>query len=201
MSSEPVQPVATIPEAAEPRAQEAEVPFWLVVVLLVLMYWGMVYFDERGGWFEPQVYAPYSSLAELQMYQPPGGGPNLAQGRTVYENVCALCHGTDGAGKPNQAPPLAGSEWVTGSVQRLVRIPLSGVTGEIQVKGQSYNLPSMPAMGAALSDDDLAAALTYMRQSWGNKAPAISAEEIKAIRTEAGSRAQPWTAAELLAIP
>jgi mono/diheme cytochrome c family protein len=55
-------------------------------------------------------------------------------------------------------------------------------------------------MGAALPDDDLAAVLTYIRQSWGNKASAITPEQVKAVRAAVGSRSQPWTAAELSAI-
>jgi mono/diheme cytochrome c family protein len=60
------------------------------------------------------------------------------------------------------------------------------------------NFPSsMPAMGAALSDSDLAAVLTYIRQSWGNKAPEITPEQVKAVRAEVGNRTQPWSTAEL----
>jgi len=59
----------------------------------------------------------------------------------------------------------------------------------------------MPNMGASLSDDDLAAVLTYIRQSWGNKASAITPEQVKAVKAEVGNRTQPWTAAELMAIP
>jgi mono/diheme cytochrome c family protein len=184
----------------EPQAGRAVVPIWLIFLLLVLMYWGMVYFDQHSGWFSPHVYAPYQSVAEVQRFQPPTGGPNLERGKAVYENVCALCHNVDGSGKPNQAPPFVGSDWVLGSPERMIRIPLSGLAGPVPVKGQEWNL-SMPAMGAALSDDDLAATLTYIRQSWGNKASAITPEMVKKVRGEAGNRSQPWSAGELNAIP
>ena len=59
----------------------------------------------------------------------------------------------------------------------------------------------MPAMGAAMSDDDLAAALTYIRQSWGNKAPEITPEMVKKVRGELGGRAQPFTGDELSKVP
>jgi mono/diheme cytochrome c family protein len=55
-------------------------------------------------------------------------------------------------------------------------------------------------MGAALPDDDLAAVLTYIRQSWGNQASAVTPEQVKAVRTEVGNRSQPWTAEQLNAI-
>jgi hypothetical protein len=70
----------------------------------------------------------------------------------------------------------------------------------VQIKGQPWNL-AMPAMGAALSDEDLAATLTYIRQSWGNKAPAVSPDQVKAVRAQLTGRTQPWTAEELNAIP
>ena len=118
----------------------------------------------------------------------------------MYENICGLCHGNDGLGKPSQAPPFAGSEWALGSPNRMIRIPLAGLAGPVQVNGQTWNL-AMPAMGAALPDDDLAAVLTYIRQSWGNKGSAVTSEQVKAVRAEVGNRTQPWTAEQLNAIP
>jgi len=196
MSQEARTQASVAPSPTEPRMTDGVVPVWLFIVLFVLLYIGMYYFDHQGGWFNPQVYAPYKSFAELQNFQPPTGGVNLERGKTVYENVCALCHNTDGSGKPGQAPPFVGSEWVLGSPARVVRIPLVGLTGPVKVKDQEWNL-SMPAMGAALSDEDLAAVLSYMRQSWGNKAAAIMPEQVKAIRTEVGGRSQLWTVPEL----
>jgi mono/diheme cytochrome c family protein len=200
MSAEAKSAGVTSADTSEPGASNRPVPVWLFVMLFVLLYWAMLYFDQRSGWFSPQVYHPYTSLAELQTFQPPTGGVNLDRGKAVFENVCALCHNTDGSGKPGQGPPFAGSEWVMGSPNRLIRIPLAGLTGPITVKGQSYNL-SMLAMGAALSDEDLAAVLSYMRQSWGNKAAPVTPEQVKTVRAEVGSRSQPWTAEELNKIP
>lgn len=199
MSPEPQTLATQAPETAEPKAGGAAVPIWLIVGFILLGYWAMVYFDHQGGWFNPQVYAPYRSVAELQLYQPPSGG-NLDRGKAVYDNVCALCHNGDGTGKPNQAPSFVGSEWVVGSPNRMIRIPLAGLTGPLTVKGETWNL-AMPAMGAALSDDDLAAVLTYIRQSWGNKASAITPEQIKAVRAEIGNRTQPFTADQLNTVP
>jgi mono/diheme cytochrome c family protein len=184
---------------AEPQAGRTAVPVWLIVLLFLLLYWGMVYFDQHSGWFDAQVYAPYRSAAELARYQPPTGGPDLSRGKVVYENICGLCHNNDGSGKAGQAPPFVGSEWALGSPNRMIRIPLAGLSGPVQVNSQSWNL-AMPAMGAALPDDDLAAVLTYIRQSWGNKASAITPEQVKAVRAEVGNRTQPWTADQLNAI-
>ncbi len=185
--------------ASAESATERTVPVWIFIVLFALLYAGMVYFDERGGWFSEQVYTPYKSYQEVVMYQPPTGD-DTARGKAVYENICALCHNPDGAGKPGQAPPLAGSEWALVSPARMIRIPLLGLVGPIKVKGTEYNL-NMAAMGAALSDDDLAAALSYIRTSWGNKGSKIKPADVKAVRAELGNRTQPTTETELNSIP
>ena len=200
MSTPSSQPVPIAAETVEPRAGSTAVPVWLFVLLFLLLYGGMVYFDRFSGWFSPEVYAPYRSTEELARYQLPTGGPDLARGKAVYENVCGLCHGNDGMGKPGQAPPFAKSEWAVGSPNRMIRIPLAGLAGPVAVAGTEWNL-AMPAMGAALPDEDLAAVLTYIRQSWGNTASAIVPEQVKAVRTEVGNRTQPWTATELNVIP
>jgi mono/diheme cytochrome c family protein len=181
-----LKPDASQPRDAEPTASRSPVPVALIVLMLGLLFLGAVYFDHHSGWFDAQVYAPYASAQELAFYQPKSGAAEVAaQGKAVYENVCAACHSSDGLGKPGQAPPLAGSEWVAKDAASLAHVPLAGLNGEIQVKGQAWNL-SMPPMGAALSDDKLAAVLTYIRSSWGNQSSAVSADEVKAVRAASG---------------
>jgi cytochrome c oxidase cbb3-type subunit 2 len=125
----------------------------------------------------------------------------FARGRVVYGSLCGLCHGNDGLGKPGQVPPLAGSEWVNAkSVQRAARIALAGINGKIQAEGRDWNL-SMTPMGAALSDSDLAAVLTFVRQSWGNQAGAVTADEVQAVRAAIGARPQPFTGEQLKSVP
>lgn len=173
----------------EPVASGSTVPMWIVVVALTLLFLGGVYFDHHSGWFNAKVYSPYVSAEQLEMYQPKSGAAAAAaQGKKVYETVCGICHGVDGMGKPAMAPPLAGSEWVvTDGFHRLAQIPLLGLSGNIQVAGKDWNL-NMAPMGAALSDANLAAVLTYIRTSWGNKAGTVSADDVKAIRAEVAGR-------------
>jgi mono/diheme cytochrome c family protein len=170
------------PPDAGPTASRSTMPIWIIVLTLLLLFLGAVYFDRHSGWFNKQVYAPYTSAAELASYQPKSGDASmLAHGKAVYETYCGLCHGSDGLGKPGQAPELAGSEWIAKDITSLARIPLTGLNGPIQVKGRDWNL-SMAPMGASLSDADLSAVLTYIRGSWGNKSRAVSPDEMKTVR-------------------
>lgn len=190
------------PSDTEPAVARSTVPIWIIVLTLMLLFLGMVYFDHHSGWFNSQVYGPYTSADELESYQPKSGeAAMLALGKAKYDQVCGLCHGLDGLGKTGQVPPLAGSEWVnTKDFQRLTYIPLEGVNGQLAVKGQTWSL-SMPAMGAAMSDADLANVLTYIRSSWGNKNSPVTDGDVKAIRAKLGLHPQPLTAEALKALP
>ncbi len=102
----------------------------------------------------------------------------VEQGRAAYA-ICAACHQADGRGLPSVAPPLARSPRVTGPPAALIDIVLNG-------RDEDPAYPNMPPL-AGLPDDQLAAILTYVRQSWGNAAPAIPADAIRA-RRAASSR-------------
>jgi mono/diheme cytochrome c family protein len=199
MSAEAKPPSRLLPEA-EPTSTGMTVPMWLITAMLVLLFLSAWYFDARGGWFEAKVYEPYRSVADVARFQPRSGGEAvLLRGKLLFEQNCALCHNPDGLGKPAQAPPLAGSEWVLAAgVNRLIRIPQVGLAGPIEVNGQVLNFPvPMAAMGAPYSDDDLAAVLSYIRNAWGNKASVVTAEQVKKVRAELAGRTQPYAPDEL----
>ena len=116
--------------------------------------------------------------AELALYR---------KGREVYHRDvhCATCHQADGRGDAIY-PPLAGSEWVTGDETRLIKLVLKGAWGPITVKGRTYDpkngLPPMIGFENLLKDDEVAAVLTYVRQSFGNKAPPVKPASVAAVR-------------------
>lgn len=199
MSAPAVQPAPNAPAPADSTGQPSLLPIWLVVLMFLLLYWGGVYFDENSGWFDAKLYGPYRSTEELALYQPRHEGPDLARGAVVFGQICALCHNPDGTGKPGQGPPFVGSQYVLGDPKHLIRIPLYGLSGTTEVQGKPYVGLSMGAMGATLSSEDLSAVLSYMRQSWGNKAEPITAAQVDAIRKEVGSRG-PFTVDELSAL-
>ena len=111
--------------------------------------------------------------------------------------VCQTCHQENGEGLPNLYPPLAGSEWLNGDASIPIAIVLHGLQGEITVKGQKFN--NVMAPWASLSDAQIAAILTYERSSWGNASPAVTAEEVAAVRAATSSRTTPWTPDEVKA--
>lgn len=125
--------------------------------------------------------------------------PLLAQdGGQLYTLYCSACHGADGKGAANGTfPPLAMSPWVADEADRAVKIVLHGLNGPVTVLGKSYNL-EMPPQGAAMLDDQIAAVLTYVRSTWGNKATPVGAEQVKKIRADTSSRSNHWSAPELL---
>jgi len=123
----------------------------------------------------------------------------MALGESVYlrPGLCSTCHMPDGKGNA-LIPPLAGSTfWVMGDPSNLINVVHYGVQGPIKVYGAIYD-SAMPAQGGMLSTEELAAVLTYVRNSWGNRAGAISVEDIQAIVAETGERGEPWTVRELL---
>jgi glucose/arabinose dehydrogenase/cytochrome c5 len=101
---------------------------------------------------------------------------HLRRGQELYAIHCVACHGPEGLGAPGLIPPLARTEWVTGEKNRLIQVALKGMSGRIEVNGASYD-QEMPGF-RHLSDDELAAILTFTRASFGNKASAVIPEEI-----------------------
>lgn len=99
--------------------------------------------------------------------------------------VCGACHGQNGEGSA-AGPPLAGSEWVSGPVSNLIIIQLRGLKGPITVAGKEYNFPAGMTPMAYQTDEQIAGALTYIRNSFGNKASAVKPEQVAALRGEVG---------------
>jgi mono/diheme cytochrome c family protein len=172
----------------------------------------MMYFDQhRGWWFDPRVYAPYNSFAELaSMWPKDGESQDLIHGQILFHQHCAICHQDSGLGNPlNGCPPLVGSEWVAApGPTRIIRMASKGLTGPIEVKGQVWNVGNnMPPVGDQLAGDEknkaetLAAIISYVRHTFGNKTGSVSAEQVTAVRAKIRDRSLPFTAEELKTTP
>jgi mono/diheme cytochrome c family protein/glucose/arabinose dehydrogenase len=110
-------------------------------------------------------------------------------GQDVYRNLCQGCHQPDGRGQDKLAPSLVGSPLLLTAPEIPARVLLNGKEGRIGL---------MPPIGGAISDDQLAAVLTYVRREWGNSAAPVDASVIKTVRSLTEGRARPWTDEELL---
>jgi mono/diheme cytochrome c family protein len=109
-----------------------------------------------------------------------------APGAAVYGQYCAVCHQASGKGMPGAFPPLAGSAVVTGDPHYLARVMLYGLQGRIVVGGQTYS-SAMAGLAKNMNDEQIAAVLTYIRATWGNNAPAVDEDVVKAERAVPGT--------------
>jgi mono/diheme cytochrome c family protein len=132
----------------------------------------------------PQQVVPGSPTALAVVVDEPIDPAVMEAGQKLY-TFCSACHGPNGEGGPI-APPLAGSEWVTGPVSNLIIIQLRGLKGPIEVAGKVYDFPGGMQPASHQSDQQIAEVLTYIRNSFGNKAPAVKPEEVTALRGEVG---------------
>ena len=152
-----------------------------------------VVYDER---FDPMANAGAGANKELTPEQV------VAAGKKSFQQVCATCHQVTGQGVAGVYPPLAGSEWVNGNEERVVRILLHGLNGSVEVAGKTYN-GAMPAFGKVTgggynwNEEKIAQVLTYVRQEWGNTAAPITKAKVVEVLAKEAARAKPWTAGEL----
>lgn len=109
------------------------------------------------------------------------------RGKQEYLAMCATCHQADGTGQPDGAARLIGSEWVTEEPGLPARIILQGKEGD----------HLMPPMGRQLSNQEVAAILTYIRRAWGNRASAVDSTLVQKVRRETQGRRRAWTGGEL----
>ena len=110
---------------------------------------------------------------------------SYASGHEIYfrDAHCATCHQKDGKGLDPAFPPLYESIFVHGDPERLLKLTLHGVMGPFELNGKKYNgqVPMTP-FGGMLNDKEMADVLTYVRNSFGNKASAITPEQVAKVR-------------------
>lgn len=108
-------------------------------------------------------------------------GASSLKGEKTYTQYCLPCHQADGSGVAQLNPPLKNTEYVLGDESRLIGIVMNGFSEGVEINGDTYTNP-MPGFGTSLKDEEIADVLTYVRNSFGNKASEISAEQVKALR-------------------
>lgn len=207
-SDESIQAVhdGLLHQQVEPKEGFTLMPLFLLGLMSTMIFIVSIYVVHNRGGFDPLVHDGRfdpKSMGAASMAAAPAD-PRVT-GKRFYTQVCATCHMPTGTGVPGVYPTLVGSDWVTGSPDRVIRIVLHGLQGPINVNGTTYN-GVMPAFAAGSAynwnDQRISDVLTYVRSEWGNAADPITPEQVTAIRTGAeAARAKAWSEAELLAIP
>jgi mono/diheme cytochrome c family protein/glucose/arabinose dehydrogenase len=148
--------------------------------------------DKRIAWpnkpgVPPPPVVPPLNAEQQQLFE---------TGKTVYQTLCAACHQPNGTGMAGLAPPVLDSEWVLGDPAVVPRVILHGLSGPIKVNGQPWSL-EMPPLGAALSDEQIAGVVTYLRREWEHGATPVSPKTVADLRARHKDRTKAWTAEEL----
>jgi mono/diheme cytochrome c family protein len=102
-------------------------------------------------------------------------------GKIVYMQFCLACHMENGEGVPSLYPPLIQTEYVLGDKKRLIETVINGIEGPVEVKGEKFN--NIMAKLDYLRDEQIAEVLTYVRSNFGNSADAVTASEVRMVRS------------------
>lgn len=123
------------------------------------------------------------------------------RGQETYfrEGLCVTCHQPNGKGLDPAFPSIENSPWVTGDPERLIKITLFGLMGPLEINGKKYDgqVPMTP-FGGMLKDEEIADVLTFVRNSFGNRAEPITAGQVKAVRDSQAGRLMLYTTEDLL---
>lgn len=200
-SDESIQQVHARLQSNKPEKAHGNPRFPLVLlgIMCAAIFFGSVYLAHYSAHFDASIYNEHQKPSKQA-----ATGPTITPamlGKRVFTANCMACHQANGQGVPGVYPPLAGSEFVLKPEheKHIIKIVLHGLNGPITVKGANFN-NAMTPFGGLLKDDQIANVLTYVRSEWGNNAPAVTPEQVSALRAELGARG-PWTVDELLKSP
>ena len=193
-------------EKPEPSEGFSPMPLFLLGFISAMIFVCAVYVVHYRGDFDPLVYDERydAEAAKAAASAPKELTPEqiIAKGKQAFQSTCAACHQATGQGLPGVYPPLAGSEWVLGKEEHLIRVLLHGLNGPIQVKGNTYN-GAMPAFGKVpgggynWNNEKISQVLSYIRHDWGNNASLITKEQVDEVLKASADRNKPWTDADL----
>lgn len=194
-------------EKPDPLESDRPWPLYVWIFVMLMVSWGTTYFAlfagdgaVRGGDQRLVVNEKNEKSAEKSL------GSNkdtevlledrIAAGKKVYSSICMSCHQTNGQGLPGAFPPLAKSPWVLGTPERIVKLILHGLNGELEILGQKYN-GVMPSYKNQFNNQQIANVVTYIRNTWGNKASEIDADFVIKIREEYKDKTDAWKVEDL----
>src|SRR3954462_1950931 len=195
-------------EKREPRVGAEPLSIWLIAIYGLAIFFGGAYLGRYSGNFIDGGLDPMGSppAPKKAVTGGPGGGEQAElsphdRGKKIFAANCQTCHQANGLGVAGQYPPLAGSEFTTGGSRRPAMIVLKGLQGPGKVKDVQYGNAVMEPWDKTLTDQKIADVIPYERNEWGNKASAVTAEQIAALRKELASHAESFVEHEILAVP
>ncbi len=173
------------------------VPVLTTAIFTLVFVFGGIYLNKYAGGYHPFVFDPEGEPPTWDV----GSGdlqPVAIDGEKLYKRNCVACHQADGKGTPGVFPPLVGSRWVRGEPDRMVAIMLNGMSGQIEVAGNTFNSIMTP-FSSLLDDEQIAAIATYVRSNpdWGNDADEVSPEKAAQVRAS-HERSEAWEVEEIL---
>ncbi len=105
----------------------------------------------------------------------------MARGKLLYLQHCVICHQGSGQGSPGTFPPLAKADYLMAKPEHGIRSVVAGLSGPITVNGTNYNNTMPPIL---LTDEQVAAVLTFVRNTWGNESEPITLVQVKEVRSK-----------------
>lgn len=106
---------------------------------------------------------------------------NMSNGKKIYETRCLVCHQADGGGVPNMNAPLDGASNVVGNdIARMVKIIRGGYNERVALDGYYYS--NAMTANPDLKDQDIADVLSYIRNSWSNKASKVTLAQVQKVK-------------------
>ena len=155
--------------------------FLTAFVLLVSLSFAILNLNEPGNTSrDPNAIRSLPATAMFEVAQKEIPAEVMQRGENVYKTYCLACHQTNGTGNPGMFPPLDQTKKVLGNKDELIGIILHGLSGKIEVKGETYYQAMAPHN--FLSDQQIADVLTYIRNSFGNSASMVTKEEVRKVR-------------------
>jgi mono/diheme cytochrome c family protein len=144
--------------------------------------WRIMYYGVGSGISSPEASSEEVAAAPGQPERELSG--QMAAGKEIYDTYCRPCHMDNGKGAPGMNPPLAGTDWVTGDKTRLIQVILNGLTEPAEINGETYQ--NVMAPHAFLTNQQIADVLSYIRNSFGNNAGAVTPQEVGEVRKPGG---------------
>lgn len=172
----------------EPTEGFSMLPIVIVFIFCGFGFWAGVYLTRNSGEFSASTFDLDAPKLVANM-GPMVFEPDIAKGEKLFIQQCAACHQATGLGVPGAFPPIAGSPWPVGNEERVIKIVLAGLAGEIEVNGQKY-VGNMSNIGAGLKDAQVANIISYVRSAWGNQGGPVMDTKVAEIRKAIGARGQ-----------